>query len=133
MVCCTPSVTICHAEAPHPASLPYVTCWPKNATDAFYQTVCDRYFATHDVFVNRFHYCILVHKAESVSEAVKSLSQEGAFATDLARNILLGVIHEAHNTMWCKEEVLDTLERYCKYAFVLNGTVMTCGAFPCND
>jgi hypothetical protein len=128
MVCFDSSHTI-YSAAPPPASLPYVTCWPKDASDAFYQTVCERYFAT-DVPVNRFQYCILIHKADSAADAVQCLSQEGAFATYVARCTLLGIICEARNTQWCKSEVLDTLERYCTYAFVLDGTAMTCGAMP---
>ena len=113
----------------HSALLPYVVSWPRDASDAFFKAVCDRY-ASQDAFVNRFQYSILMHKAESPTEAVESLSREGVFASQAGRNALLGVIREAQNTVWCKQEILDTLERYATYAFVLDGATVTCGALP---
>ena len=77
--------------------------------------------------MNHFRYCILLHKAESLRDALQAFSREGAFATHMIRTQLLHVIAEARNTEWCKAEVLAELERYATYAFVLDGTVMTCG------
>jgi hypothetical protein len=127
MVCC--ESRICAAPPLHPASLPYVVCWPRDAPQTFYDSVCEKYFATA-VHVNRFRLCILVHKAESPAQAIAALSHAGAFATHVARQALLDVVREARNTDWAKPEVLDALERYCTYAFVLSGTAMTCGALP---
>ena len=139
MVCSESSHTICTTTAapPHPASLPYVTCWPKNASDSFYQAVCRNYFERKKV--NRFRYCMLIHKSDSCRDAVKTMSDEGAFATHMGRQTLLEIISEARETTttttttdcyWCKEEILNVLERYCSFAFVLDGTQMTCGAIP---
>ena len=80
--------------------------------------------------VNHFRYCILLHKAESLRDALQAFSREGAFATHMGRTQLLHVIAEARNTEWCKAEVLAELERYATYAFVLDGTLVTCGAWP---
>jgi hypothetical protein len=127
MVSCDSDPTIISAAPP--ALLPYVVCWPRGATNAFYEAVCERYFAS-GVYVNRYHLCILVHKAESPAEAIAALSHADAFATHVARQALLGVIGEARNTPWCKPEVLDALECYSTFAFVLSGTAMTCGTLP---
>ena len=111
------------------AKFPYVVGWPREMSDAFLTTVWNKYMAG-GAAVNRFQYCILVHKADSPRDAVESLSREGAFATKAGRSALLDVVGEARNTVWCKQEVLDTLERYATYAFVLDGTTVTCGALP---
>ena len=105
--------------------LPCVVSWPRDAPDAVYEAVQHRYFAP--AFVSRFQYCILMHRAESAAEALDALSRAGAFATHAGRTALLGVIDEARNTPWCKQEVLDTLHRYATFAFVLDGTAVTCG------
>ena len=64
---------------------------------------------------------------ESVRDALRALSDAGAFATQTGRAGLLGVIEEARDTEWCKREVLDEVERYATFAFVLDGTEVTCG------
>ena len=109
--------------------LPCVTSWPRDASGAFFKAVGDRYFVTSPG-VNHFRYCILLHKAESLRDALQAFSREGAFATHMGRTQLLHVIAEARNTEWCKAEVLAELERYATYAFVLDGTLVTCGAWP---
>ena len=109
--------------------LPYVVCWPREMSHAFLTTVWNKYTAVSSA-VNRFQYSIHIHKADTPRDAVDTLSREGAFATKAGRSALLDVVGEARNTEWCKQEVLDTLERYATYAFVLDGTTMTCGALP---
>jgi hypothetical protein len=110
--------------------LPCVTSWPRHASNVFFQTVRDQYFAWSP-HANHFHYSILLHKAESLSDALHAFSTEGAFETHMARSMLLQVIAEARcHTEWCKPEVLAELERYATYAFVLDGTRMTCGCSP---
>jgi hypothetical protein len=105
--------------------LPCVTTWPRDASGAFFDAVRAHYFALCGV--NRFHLAILLHRSESVRDALRALSDAGAFATQTGRAGLLGVIEEARDTEWCKREVLDEVERYATYAFVLDGTEVTCG------
>lgn len=106
--------------------LPCVTSWPRDASGAFFEAVRSLYFAFR--CVNRFHYAVLLHRSETPRDALQTFSDEGAFATEMGRVALLEVVGEARNTEWCKREVLDELERYATYAFVLDGTTMTCGA-----
>ena len=119
----------CESTTSPSAKLPYVVCWPRDMSYAFLTAVWNQYTAG-GAYVNRFQYCILVHKADSPRDAVETLSREGAFATKTGRSALLDVVGDARNTVWCKQEVLDTLERYATYAFVLDGTTVTCGALP---
>jgi len=121
-------VTRSVAHEPHLKELlPCVTNWPRDAPASFYDSVSWRYFLLVDI--NRFHYAILLHKSESLRDALQAFSREGAFATRMGREALLGVIGEARNTEWCKDKaMLDELARYAAYAFVLDGVVMTCGA-----
>ena len=118
---------VCILVQDHPLKhlLPYVTCWPRDAPNAFYEAVSEKYFAP--VVVNRFCLCVLLHRAETEAEAIQTLSGAGAFASHGGRAALLNVVGEARNTVWCKPEILDTLERYATYAFVLEGMHMTCG------
>jgi hypothetical protein len=110
------------------ARLPCVTNWPRGASSAFYIAVRDQYFSPPQRHVNRFQYCILLHKAETLQGALEAFSMAGAFATHVGRSVLLEVIGEARaHAEWCKTEVLDELARYATYAFVLDGTVLTCG------
>ena len=107
--------------------LPCVTNWPKGASNEFLEIIRDQYFVrNHNV--NYFHYCILLHKAESLMDALQAFTKEGAFATHIGRTKLLHVINEAKNTEWCKVDLLTELERYVTYAFILDGTSMTCGS-----
>lgn len=120
------------APQPHLKELlPCVVSWPRDASSAFFERVSQQYFSF--TYINRFHYCILLHKSESVRDALQTFSSEGAFATQGGRDALLDVIREARNTGWCKTEVLDELERYAKYAFVLKGFVVTCGCVSDDD
>lgn len=106
---------------------PYVVAWPDS--EALIARMHALYCAEH-AHANFFHYCILAHKSDSPREAVRALSEAGAFRTHIGRATLLGVIDEARNTPWCKAEVLDTLERYARYAFVIEGSEVTCGTWP---
>jgi hypothetical protein len=111
--------------------LPCVTTWQGGASSAFYDAVRDQYFEArrHGADVNQFHYCILLHKAESLRGALQTFSRDRAFAAHVGRSVLLEMIGEARaHAEWCKPEVLDELARYATYAFVLDGTVMTCGS-----
>ena len=105
--------------------LPCITSWPRDAPGAFFDAVWAAYFAR--VCVNRFSYAILLHRSETVADALRALSGERAFATQMGRTALLEVIAEARNIEWCKRELLDEVERYATYAFVLDGTRVTCG------
>ena len=116
MVSCDPS-----------EALPCVTIWPRGASRAFLEAVRAQYFGP-TCGGNRFQYSLLLHKAETIGDALHSFSRAGAFATHAARSALLDVLREARAHLeWCKPEVLNELERYATYAFVLDGTVMTCG------
>ena len=107
--------------------LPLVMQWPRNPSDRFLSLVYAKYLRES---VNRFQYSVLVHKAETRRSAVQTLSTVGAFATRAGRSALLEVVAEARNTDLAKKEVLDVLQRYAEWAFVLDGTDMTCGALP---
>jgi hypothetical protein len=107
--------------------LPCVTSWPRDAPREFLEAVSDAYYA-ESAPVNRFRYSVLVHRADTAAEALRTLSDAGAFATQRGRGALLEVVNEARNTEWCKPELLDTLARYATYAFVLDGARVTCGA-----
>jgi hypothetical protein len=117
--------------------LPMVVQWPRDATRRFLGMVYASYFrSVNQRAANRFRYSILVHRAETPREAVKALSLAGAFATQLGRDSLRAVVAEARLTLeeeggpLCKRDVLDCLDRYATYAFVLEGATMTCGALP---
>ena len=111
--------------------LPLVMQWPRNPTDRFLSIVYAKYFReTAAGRINRFQYSVLVHKADTRRCAVQTLSANGAFATRAGRCTLLEIVAEARNTDLAKKEVLDVLERYTEWAFVLDGTDMTCGALP---
>ena len=112
MVSCDPS-----------EALPCVTIWPRGASRAFLEAVRAQYFGP-TCGGNRFQYSLLLHKAETIGDALHSFSRAGAFATHAARSALLDVLREARAHL---AEVLNELERYATYAFVLDGTVMTCG------
>ena len=105
--------------------LPCVTCWPRDAPAAFFDAVSEAYFADTGS-VNRFEYSVRLHRAEKTEEALQTLGD--AFATQSGRDALLALVREARNTRWCKAEILDAVERHATYAFVLDGTRMTCGA-----
>jgi len=122
------------AQEVHPVreELPYVVSWPKDASHAFYQEVHSRYFsAAEERSVDWFNYCILIHKADSPYAAIHALQKDGAFATQLRRNALIAIVEEAKNSQWCLKEVLSSVERYARYAFVLDGLDITCGSLPC--
>ena len=115
------------SDPPLSEVLPCVTAWPRGASRAFFEAVRAQYFGP-TCGGNRFQYSILLNKAESLGDALRIFSIAGAFATNAARNSLLDVLREARAHLeWCKPEVLSELERYATYAFVLDGTVMTCG------
>ena len=125
---CLDTISLAIPVQNHPIKslFPYITAWSE--TDL--ATIHSKYFTSHTE-TNWFHYCILVHKADTPHEAVHSLKE--AFRTHVGRSTLLGVVKEARNTPWCKKEVLDTLEIYAKYAYVLEGSDISCGALPSND
>lgn len=118
-------------EHPLQARLPYVMAWPRGAPSSFFETVCARYFEAA-VPVNHFECGVLLLKAETVGEALRALDQRGLFATAVGRERLLGVIHEARATPWCKAEVLDEVERYtlCAFAIDPHTTRVSCGTLP---
>ena len=108
-------------------TLPYVVSWPQEASDDFFAHVFTKYFSTTSP-VNWFDCCILIHRAETPQEALRAL--ESAFSTRMGRDTLLKIVSEARNSQWCKQDVLDCIERYATYAFVLDGTRVTYGAIP---
>ena len=117
------------ASHPLKALLPNVVSWPRDASDAFFAEVSAKYFST-TASVQWFHYCILIHRAKTPREAIEMLQAEGAFATHVRRSTLTGIVEEAQNSQWCAVGVLDTVFRYATYAFVLDGSDVTCGALP---
>ena len=117
---------ICH---PVQLLLPNVVSWPRFASESFFHEVNSKYFSTTSD-LNWFHYCILVHKADDPRSAIETLQQEGAFATHVRRSTLIGIVQEARNTPWCRSDVLDAVDKYAKYAFVLEGSDITCGSLP---
>ena len=122
------AIQVVAAQHPVKAQLPYVTCWPRGASSAFLQSVSEKYFSTN-VFISGFRYSILLHKTGSCAEAIQTFTDAGAFSTHMGRTMLLHLIAEARNTEWCKKEVMDVLQRYATYAFVLDGSDVTCGVF----
>jgi hypothetical protein len=106
------------------ARLPCVTIWPREASSAFYIAVRDQYFLPPLRHVNRFYYCILLHKVETLQGALDAFSMAGAFATNVGSSVLLEVNWRGAHSCGM---VLDELARYATYAFVLDGTVLTCG------
>jgi hypothetical protein len=110
------------------AQFPYVVCWPRDMTPEFCLEVCAKYLSNTSNRVNWFDCCVLLHKAETPQRALASVAK--AFATKVGRDTLLAIASEARNSQWCKGEVLDCIERYATYAFVLDGTDMTCGTIP---
>lgn len=123
------------SATPHPmwAHLPNVVGWPRDASDAFYEAVSAKYFS-EAVVVDRFVFCVLLCRACSPRDAVWALQEEGAFATLAGRMALIAIVEEARrsnrNPPLCADGVLDTVERYARFAFVLSGTEVTCGAMP---
>jgi len=119
------------AQPTHPlkALLPNVVSWPRDAPDSFYAEVSAKYFST-TACVNWFHYCILIHRAPTPRAAIETLQAEGAFATHVRRSTLIGIVEEARNTPWCARGVLDAVFQYATYAFVLEGSDVTCGTLP---
>lgn len=109
--------------------LPNVVSWPRDASDAFFAEVSAKYFSTV-ASVDWFHYCILIHRARNPREAIETLQAEGAFATHVRRSTLTGIVEEARNSQWCAAGVLETVLQYATYAFVLEGSDVTCGALP---
>lgn len=109
------------------ARFPYIVTWPREISNDFSTHVCAQYFSGTCV-TNWFDCCILIHKADNPQDALMALKDE--FATKLGRDTLLKIISEARNSPWCKGEVLDCVERYATYAFVLDGTRVTFGALP---
>ena len=111
--------------------LPMVVQWPRDATRRFLSVVYNKYFRVSDARVNQFRFAVLVHRADTPHDGALALSRAGAFATRAGREVLLAVVSDARKVDevdgLCKGEVLDVLERYAQYAFVLDGTVMTCG------
>ena len=109
--------------------LPNVVSWPRDVPDSFFAEVSAKYFST-TTSVNWFHYCILIHRAQTPRSAIETLQAEGAFATHVRRSTLIGIVDEARNTLWCVSVVLDTVYQYATYAFVLDGSDVTCGTLP---
>ena len=109
--------------------LPNVVSWPKGAPDSFYAEVSAKYFST-TACVNWFHYCILIHRAQTPRSAIETLQAEGAFATHVRRSTLVGIVEAAQNSTWCASGVLDAVFQYATYAFMLEGSDVTCGTLP---
>ena len=112
--------------------LPLVTQWPRDLTRRFLCDVYAKYFRG-PARASRFKCAVLVHRAETPRDGVSALSQAGVFSTRAGRDALLEIVEEARGADsdgLCKVEVLDAVERYARYAFVLDGTDMTCGSLP---
>jgi hypothetical protein len=116
-------------EHPVKALLPNMVSWPRGASDSFFAEVSAKYFSD-TASARWFDYCILIHRAQTPRSAIESLQAEGAFATHVRRSTLVGIVEEAQNSQWCSRAVLETVLRYASYAFVLNGSDVTCGTFP---
>ena len=118
----------------HPmwTQLPNVVSWPRDASGAFYEEVSATYYNS-TVATNCFVYSVLLCRAESPRDAIWALQAEGAFATLAGRMALIATVEKARQSnkkQWCADGVLDTVERYARFAFVLSGTEVTCGAMP---
>ncbi len=123
------------AAAPEPLPawtriLPCLVGWPSDATDEFLEAVSAKYLSAY-VPANCRAYGSVLARATTPREAVDALQSGGAFATLAGRVALTDAVAEARaGDGRYVDGVLDTVERYALYAFVLSGSDVTCGALP---
>lgn len=103
--------------------IPNMICWPEGMSALFYSAVSDRYFER--VTINHSLLRALIQQAQSPGLAVEALRMEGMFATHVGREALLDITSSLPTT-----EITETVERYARYAFVLDGLDVTCGTLP---
>jgi hypothetical protein len=114
--------------------LPYLLVYPENWNQEMESKLLQKYF-NESVYPNHFVMVSIIKAAGNQHDnALENLKQAGAFSYAKNRKALLELIQDARNAdkyrVDCSDDLLDTLERYAKYAFTIedDGETMGCGS-----